>query len=359
MVLFRNVILNVINAQKIAECNHHSVNFFRTADEFRHRNENDEIVHHVICLSNCQAIYNRRSDLVELHSELVCSLKPDETLVLCLFSEHFSESEIAECFETAETVAKLTLEFIRACRQSLTDAELHGLMEKCLIGKVELFSITLRRNGEHLFQRKLDSCVLKLSQKLNYMLLIKVCARMPTDRNIVLYAENCRDTHWPTEVFQSKAVSENGKQMNGFHEDSKKAVARDSTENLECPFSKDWMRQLLNSLPVSINVGIFASTKSASILSCLDEGIPHFHFLCSSLSPDDIKVCRLDKLSSPECIAQCFDSGEKKACLVANSGLIVIGETLEEVSYLSSSRSEIKFVAETDWELLKTTTPLN
>ena len=298
-ILFRNVIMKLLEKVKDEEIEFSADAFYKNENEFCCRSLDAELRNHILCLSNFQALLHNPERLADLYNQVCKGLNDDETLHLCLFTD-LSLDELELTFKQRQSISKLTLEFIRVCKQSLTDTELSSLMEKCLIGSLELFVIVLSKNGPKMCQRQIELALGNYSTQLDCLVTLAACLRVSKERHTFVNFCNIDDILYPETSALLKQVLEG----------------------------------VLIGLPSWVNVVVFAATENASVLSNLREDIQPFHFHAYKLSSvGDVKCCKNLELSD---VLKCFE-GNRKACLVADYGLISIGSSIDDVSSLQFS----------------------
>ena len=80
----------------------------------------------------------------------------------------------------------------------------------------------------------------------------------------------------------------------------------------------------------------------ATALSCSRIDIPPFHFMVASFGGDTIKCCEYATFGTKELSENTVKAlGNRKACLLANHGAIITGETSDEAYFLTVELEEL------------------
>ncbi len=130
-------------------------------------------------------------------------------------------------------------------------------------------------------------------------------------------------------------------QFDGSHEQGKKP-------------SSEWRfhRDILQNRP-EINVVIHTHSMFATTMACLHQDIPPFHYMIAVTGGDTIRCAPYALFGS-----QALSDGalialkERKACLLANHGMIAMGADLEEALAVTV---EVENLCEQYWRLLQVT----
>ena len=93
----------------------------------------------------------------------------------------------------------------------------------------------------------------------------------------------------------------------------------------------------------------------ATTLACLDRGIPAFHYMVSRAGGHDIRCAPYATFGSQELSDHALVAlQDRKACLLAHHGAIVLGESLEAAVRLAV---EVETLAEMYWRALQIAEP--
>ena len=270
----------------------------------------------ILCLKDCK--YNEIEHIEQVIKDVLSFLHHSSTLCFCVFTS-VTKKKIAQILPETFKVSKLTLEFVRICRQSLTDPELQSLMEKCVIGILELYVVLFAEQGQEYMRRKMQTCIRELAEeKLFRFKYDSVSVKIPNSTCILVKTTDISPKKESVNDFV--AVDINVAEQN-FSKSYSNGLVFHSDMHRRCP---------------TIGAVIHAYPDNASALSCLAKPIHNFHALCRNLGPSPIMCAKYETFGSPEfltSVMNCLVDG-RVACLVANQGLVVVGETLDEVSAL-------------------------
>lgn len=142
-----------------------------------------------------------------------------------------------------------------------------------------------------------------------------------------------------TEVMTAESVV--AMQMNGDAEANKKP-------------SSEWRfhRDIYQHHP-EVNAVIHTHSMFATTIACLHQDVPPFHYMIAMAGGDSIR-CAPYALFGTQALSNAALTALKnrKACLLANHGMIAIGTTLEDASALAV---EVENLCEQYWRLLQMT----
>jgi L-fuculose-phosphate aldolase len=94
----------------------------------------------------------------------------------------------------------------------------------------------------------------------------------------------------------------------------------------------------------------------ATTLACLRRGIPAFHYMVSVAGGDDIRCARYATFGTAALSRHALTALEgRKACLLANHGMIVLGESLKDALRLAV---EVETLAAQYWRALQIGKPV-
>jgi len=121
--------------------------------------------------------------------------------------------------------------------------------------------------------------------------------------------------------------------------------------------SSEWRfhRDILAERP-EVNVVLHGHPPFSTSIACLREGIPAFHYMVAKGGGPDIRCAPYATFGTAELSAHAVDALRgRKACLLANHGLIAIGADLAAALTLAI---EIETVAEMYWRARQIGTPI-
>ena len=100
---------------------------------------------------------------------------------------------------------------------------------------------------------------------------------------------------------------------------------------------------------------VHAHSTFATTLACLGRGIPPFHYMIAVAGGKDIRCADYATFGTQALSDRALEALEgRKACLLANHGMIAVGDSLEAALALAI---EIEALAEQYWRTLQTGTP--
>ena len=268
-----------------------------------------------LCLKDCK--YNHVENVDHIVKEILSFLHESQsTFYFCVFTS-VAKKELSRVLPGTFRVRRLTLQFLRVCRQSLTDPELQSLMEKCLIGVLDLYVVLFSTQGQEFLTRKLLLCIQELNKENLFRFKFdSVSLKLPQENMILVKsAEKCVKKLSVDDVI----------------------VVELSTvdSNLPTSFSNGlFFHTSIYRKCSNIGAIIHAYPDNASSLSCLGKPILSFHALCRSMGPSPIMCAKYESFGTPEFVngvLSCLVDG-RLACLVVNQGLVVVGQNLDAVS---------------------------
>lgn len=118
--------------------------------------------------------------------------------------------------------------------------------------------------------------------------------------------------------------------------------------------SSEWRfhRDILQSRP-EVNVIIHTHSMFATTMACLHRDIPAFHYMIAMMGGDSIRCAPYALFGSQELSDSAVDALEgRKACLLANHGMIAIGANLAEALTIAI---EVENLCEQYWRILQIT----
>ncbi len=118
--------------------------------------------------------------------------------------------------------------------------------------------------------------------------------------------------------------------------------------------SSEWRfhRDILNTHP-EINAVIHTHSMFATTIACLHKGIPAFHYMVAVAGGDSIHCAHYALFGSQKLSDNALAALEdRKACLLANHGMIAMGEGLDEALAITV---EVENLCEQYWRLLQVT----
>ncbi len=121
--------------------------------------------------------------------------------------------------------------------------------------------------------------------------------------------------------------------------------------------SSEWHFHLdiMNTRPEA-NAVLHAHSMFATTLACLRRGIPAFHYMVAVAGGNDIRCARYATFGTEALSRQARTAlGSRKACLLANHGMIVLGESLKDALRLAV---EVETLAAMYWRALQVGKPV-
>lgn len=118
--------------------------------------------------------------------------------------------------------------------------------------------------------------------------------------------------------------------------------------------SSEWRfhRDIFQSRP-EINAIVHTHSTFATTMACLHQDIPAFHYMIALAGGDSIRCAPYALFGSQVLSDRALAAlAERKACLLANHGMIAIGECLEEALAVTI---EVENLCEQYWRLLQIT----
>jgi ribulose-5-phosphate 4-epimerase/fuculose-1-phosphate aldolase len=118
--------------------------------------------------------------------------------------------------------------------------------------------------------------------------------------------------------------------------------------------SSEWRfhRDILQSRP-EVNVIIHTHSMFATTMACLHRDIPAFHYMIAMMGGDSIRCAPYALFGSQALSDSAVDALEgRKACLLANHGMIALGANLAEALAIAV---EVENLCEQYWRLLQIT----
>ena len=101
--------------------------------------------------------------------------------------------------------------------------------------------------------------------------------------------------------------------------------------------SSEWrMHQYIYNQRTEINAIVHCHSIWSSIVSCLREKIPSFHYMVAEIGGEDVKCSKYATFGTEQIAHNIVDALEKrKGCLISNHGQLSIGKNLEDALNLS------------------------
>jgi L-fuculose-phosphate aldolase len=130
------------------------------------------------------------------------------------------------------------------------------------------------------------------------------------------------------------------------------AMSFDGSAEGKLPPSTEWRihRDVLSGR-ADVNAVIHAHATFATTLSCLRRGIPAFHYMVAVAGGPSIRCAPYATFGTEELSRATLAALEDRtACLLANHGLIAVGETLDQALSLAV---EVETLAEQYWRALQ------
>ena len=121
--------------------------------------------------------------------------------------------------------------------------------------------------------------------------------------------------------------------------------------------SSEWHfhRDILKARP-EVNAVLHAHSMFATTLACLHRGIPAFHYMIAVGGGDDIRCARYATFGTEALSRHALAALKgRKACLLANHGMIVIGDSLKDALGLAV---EVETLAAMYWRALQIGKPV-
>lgn len=118
--------------------------------------------------------------------------------------------------------------------------------------------------------------------------------------------------------------------------------------------SSEWRfhRDILQNRP-EVNAIVHTHSMFATTIACLHKDIPPFHYMIAVTGGDSIRCAPYALFGTQVLSDNALDAlKDRKACLLANHGMIAIGEDLEEAFAITE---EVESLCEQYWRLLQIT----
>jgi L-fuculose-phosphate aldolase len=131
----------------------------------------------------------------------------------------------------------------------------------------------------------------------------------------------------------------------------------DGTFYGSCRPTSEWRfhRDILASRP-DVDTVIHTHSMFSTTLACLRRDIPALHYMIAVAGGDSIRCAEYATFGSQELSRVALAAlADRKACLLANHGLIVLGSTLKKTVALAV---EVETLAEQYWRALQCTAPV-
>ena len=107
-------------------------------------------------------------------------------------------------------------------------------------------------------------------------------------------------------------------------------------ENNIKPSSEAEMHTMIYKKRSEVNAIVHCHSNWASVISCLRQKIPSFHYMVAEFGGRDIRCSKYATFGSKKIAKNVFDASiKRKGCIIANHGQICFGLDLDEAFHLS------------------------
>ena len=162
---------------------------------------------------------------------------------------------------------------------------------------------------------------------------------------------------WRADGFDGFLITPTGVAYDRLSPDDIVAVARDGEPRGRLLPSSEWRfhRDIYAARPDASAI-VHTHAPFCTTLACLGRGIPAFHYMVAVAGGRDIRCAPYATFGSQELAdAAVAALAERRACLLANHGMIAIGADLDRALGLAI---EVESLAETYWRVLQVGEPV-